>query len=422
MIATHAPKMYSPRLKQPALRARVVAPEADAITSATTRLRQELWAAPINGADMAAVRQERDTLADAWPDTFLPPIVDPGIKQVLVPAGDWRADEYVATSPVASMGLTHELYQRLKEQQMPYLRWRVQPIPAALANHGEVLAVQGGSVRLLRRGVAEISGDTRFRSDAPAVVLSGRVERMNVSGGMLSIGWPAITAIGGLVHAIERKTGEDLEFAFALDDIQWIASGLHTVSRGSNPLPPRSQSGGVRSGQVYGVVAPAPGYKRDEIQANGHFSLLLRGARDIDAVARELSAVTRLAGGSVFDASVTVIRPGAVFAAQAFLIDASSELQRRAPGMDALDAALAAYGRDGSWTDGQWFQPRNGYTINATGYAWLEEPQPRKNVRGNYPHAWSESAFSLVTQGGLTSAAWWRRHAGPHGVRWRGAA
>ncbi|MFD2407426.1 hypothetical protein ACFSVK_19465 [Azorhizophilus paspali] len=245
---------------------------------------------------------------------------------------------------------------------------------------------------------------------------------MNVSGGMLSIGWPAITAIGGLVHAIERKTGEDLEFAFALEDVRRIASSLHTVSRGSNTLPPRGQGGRVRSGQVYGFVTPTPGYKRDEIQANGHFSLFLRGARDIDAVARELGAVTRLAGGSVFDASVTVVRPGAVFAAQAFLIDASSELQRRAPEIDALDAALAAYGRDGSWTDGQWFQPRNGYTINATGYAWLEEPQRRENVRGNYPHVWSESAFSLVTQGGLTSAAWWRRHAGPYGIRWRGAA
>jgi len=420
MIGTHNPKMFNARLKQPGLRARILAPERDVVTSATTALRRELWAIPNNAADMASERAEAEAQAGAAllvPE--LPRIADPGIKQLLLPVGDWRLDEYVSTTPVPSMGLVHELYKRLSERDLPSIRWKVQPVPAALSNHGEALLLQNGAVRLLRRGVAQVRG--RGVWEEAVVALQGRVERMSVAAGMLAVGWPAITAIGGLVHAIERKTGVDLDFAFGMNNVQWVEGPLHTLSRGATPVVPRALDGRVRAGQAYGVVSPAPGYQRDEIQANGHFVLLLRAPVDsLTAVAAEAGAITRLAGGSIFDAQVYVSRPGAVRKEMAFLLDASVELARREKEVDALDAALDAYGRDGEWRDGEWWQARNGYTLNATGYAWLEQPQRRDNVRGNYPHVWSESVFSLVTQGSLTPSAWWRRQGDQGGVRWHG--
>jgi hypothetical protein len=163
--------------------------------------------------------------------------------------------------------------------------------------------------------------------------------------------------------------------------------------------------------------------------------LLIRGATDIDAVKVALERVTRLAGGSIFDSDISVIAPGDDVPKASYLLDASQELRRRAPDVDALDAALVAYGRDGfyrdrlgriaypadGWQAGyeRWYQPANGYSLNMTGYAWLESPRLRANARDDYPHVWSEPVFSLVTQGQLTDMAWWRRSFGPSGVRWR---
>ncbi|MCD0280445.1 hypothetical protein JWH04_16165 [Xanthomonas melonis] len=420
MIGTHNPKMFNARLKQPGVRARILAPEQDVVTSATTKLRRELWAIPTNSADMARERAQVETQAGAAllvPE--LPRIADPGVKQLLLPVGDWRQDEYVSTTPLVSMGLAHELYKRLQERDLPHVRWKIQPIPAALSNHGEALLLQSGAVRLLRRGVANVRGEGVW--DEPVVVLQGRVERMSVAAGMLAVGWPAITAIGGLVHAIERKTGVELDFAFGMNDVRWIEGPLHTLSRGSSPTPPRALDGRIRAGQAYASVSPTPGYQRDEIQANGNFVLLLRAPIEaIAAVVVETGKITRLAGGSIFDSQVYTAKPGAARQEMAFLLDASIEVGRRENGADALDAALGAYGRDGEWRDGEWWQARNGYTLNASGYAWLEQPQQRDNVRGNYPHVWSESVFSLVTQGSLTPSSWWRRRADLGGVRWHG--
>lgn len=427
MIGTHIPKMFNPVLKQRALRARIIKPESDVVSSATTRLRRELWACPSDAAQMGKYRA---LVSSASEDSFepdIPDVSDPQLKQILVPGANWQGGEYVTTTPLASAGLAHEVYHRLREWNLPSKRWLVQPTPVALSNHGETLLMQAGVVRLLRRGAAKIKGDITWLSDERIVALSGRVERMNIASGLVSIGLPAITSIGGLVHAIERRIGAELDFAIGLiDSPQWVQSALHTVSRGSYTTLPRAKEDRIRAGQVYGFVTPQNGYKRDNIQANGRFMLMLRGSgRPLNHVrlkmlVNDLSTVTRLAGGSIFDAEVKVIERGMQFASPSFIIDASDELRDLPPGADALGAALGAYGRDGMWrSDRSWFQHRNGYSLSMSGYAWLEEPRERRNCRDNYPHVWSESIFSLVTQGTLTNMAWWRRHVNDGGVRWK---
>ncbi|RQR79129.1 hypothetical protein DIE11_17145 [Burkholderia sp. Bp9012] len=373
-----------------------------------------MWACPTNAADMRMFREIAASSDFSTPQ--LPPIIDPGLKQILVPQQDWATDGYVSVSPVASAGLAHEVFARLPERKLPSHRWMIQSIPAAVANHGETLLVQDGAVRLIRRGVSKILMHSELQGNAPAVVLRGRVERMNVAGGMLSVGLPAITAIGGLVHSIERRVGSALEFAIGLNDSRWVAGARHTVTRGATVVPVALQ-GRIRAGQAYGTVVPKYGYQRDEIQANGHFLLLVRGGPS-DAIGEELKRITRFAGGSVFDSVVDIIQPGARIEPASFIVDASQELRRRPAGTDALDAALSAYGRDGSWIDRNWFQHRNGYSLSMSGYAWLEPPQNRKNSRDNYPHVWAEPVFSLVTQGRLSEMAWWRLRFGAAGVRW----
>lgn len=53
------------------------------------------------------------------------------------------------------------------------------------------------------------------------VQLEARCEGINVAAGMLAVGWPAITALDGLVHALERQTGQCIEFALGLRSSEW---------------------------------------------------------------------------------------------------------------------------------------------------------------------------------------------------------
>src|SRR5690606_20559978 len=120
----------------------------------TVSMRREFWATPANAADMRKWRGVIEGLsADFAPEPSLPEIKDPHLKQVLIPVDDG----YVSITPVASMGVLHELYQRLYEQGLPFFTWVVQPTVAAMANHGEALLLQSGKVRMLRRGLAQIA-------------------------------------------------------------------------------------------------------------------------------------------------------------------------------------------------------------------------------------------------------------------------
>ncbi|ALK35220.1 hypothetical protein [Burkholderia plantarii] len=418
MIATHAPKMMNARLQQAALRAQILSAEMDVVSSATTNMRRRHWACPYNAADMAKVRIE---IAETDLDSLrpsLPDITDGALKQILLPLDGWRENQYVTTTPVASMGLSHEVAQRLWEKWLPSTQWLIQPVSTSLSNHGEMVMQAGGRLRLLRRGVARVSESPAWGGNDDLVALTGHVESANLASGLICLGFPAMTAIGGLLHGIERNTNQTLDFAFGMRDIEWKAP---------------SKQAGKRN--KYAEVSWM--YSLDTMQGNGDFVLLIRGATDIEAVKAAVERVTRVAGGSIFEIDVSVIAPGDEIPRASFLLDASREIGRRAPDFDALDAALAAYGRDGFYrdsfgrvaypTDGfragysRWYQPANGYSLNMTGYTWLETPQQRANARDDYPHVWSEPVFSLVTQGCLTDMAWWRRTASPAGVRWRAA-
>lgn len=231
----------------------------------------------------------------------------------------------------------------------------------------------------------------------------------------MAIGWPALTAIGGVAHVIERKTGLKIEFAVGMKKNYW--------KFGTEKLSVPTMNSKKRAGR--GTVGIIPGYVRDQIKATAEIIVLFRTADDHRShpmIVDALKGITRLAGGSLFDVSVSVCSDQLPPAA-AYLIDAGQDVKRllKAGGhQDSLDAALSMYGADGEWKNGEWFQSRNGYTLNQSGYALLEAPKIRKNARSNLCHAWVEPVFSLVTQGSVSDGAWWRRETAEAGVAWRG--
>ncbi len=416
MISTHTPKMFNARIKSLAISSRIISISESLICSKTTNMRKEFWAAPDNAAFLKNWRETVAKLPDDFTsETSLPKIMDPHLKQLLIPI-DWRNDQYISVTPVSSMGLMHELYKRVYEQNIPFREWTIQPNSASIANHGEALLMQAGTVRLLRRGLSKIQKG-KWRGDF--VQMTARCEGMNISSGMIATGFPAISAVGGFIHTIERKTGLDLEFAIGFNSIDWI----HGVPK----IVVHKGSHGSSVSRVKGKkVKIQPGYSTEEIKANCEIVLLINTKTISNSASNSLidclESAHRLAGGALFDVETCIVRNGAP-ANASYLLDASIEITRKSQkeNIDNLQSALDIYSKNAKWTDKGWYQPKNGYTLNQTGFAFLERPSYREGSRGNYKHAWCEPAFSLITQGSMTENCWWHRKTNNAGAFWEKA-
>jgi len=239
---------------------------------------------------------------------------------------------------------------------------------------------------------------------------------MNISSGMMATGFPAMTAIGGFVHSLERKTGQDIDFAIGIKHADWVA--------GVPKITTYKTSRGSFSGRVIGgKVTPAPGFGTEEMVANCEIVLLLKTKTNPEALVDILKNVYRIAGGTLFDVDISTVTDGTPPTAS-YLADASTDIDNwmRRSRADSLRAALELYSKGGDWEDEKWVQKVNEHTLNHTGYAFLEKPIDRHGSRGNYPHAWAESTFSLIGQRGMDDDCWWSREANSSGVFWKGSA
>lgn len=414
MIGTHTPKLANAKLKQNAIRAKLLgAVPPELVCSQTVEMRREYWALPRNAANM---KLEKGLIAEGGFDTapVLPPVQDPNVKQVLLPLPGWHQGYYVSVSPVYSCGVLHELGQRLFERKLLSRQWIIQPTPAAMANHGEMLLQQSGAVRLMTRGCRSLDNQRRGAEKLNFVQVTARVERMNISSGLVCVGWPALTAVGGLVHALERQLGFELEFAYGQRTMQRVEGVPKFANPGGNPTP---ASRTERAGMAYGPLVPRPAFSAEEVHGNGEIVLLLRNQEHdgrLAAIARAFASITRLAGGALRDVGIEIRRnaraPAAEYMHAALPASAESE--------DTLDTALRLYAGDGEWVQRRWYQSDPSHLLSLVGYGYLEAPSLKPNVRDNYPHAWAEPLFGHVRLGRLEPGGWWRRESGRWGARW----
>ena len=394
MIATHTPKYFNARVKNEAICSRIENVAEYLACSKNVNMRKELWACPLNSANIKKTRAEIEALEDgAEVEAYFPKVTDPKVKQLLLPFDG----NYISVSPVPSVGLLNELFNRLREQRIHNYKHTIQPNMLALANHGEGLLSQGGIVRCLRRGVFHVNKKEYKDS---FVQLTANCQNMNISSGMVAVGFPSITSIGGLIHSIERKIGKDILFSIGLKNCNWKKGIEKSVA--------------VTGKKVSNVLAS------DEIKANADIVILLKTGdmRDLENVANELKNVTRVCGGSLFNTNVSIIKNGTPDYAS-YLYDCSFNLKATNE-KDVLQVALDFYSSDMEEVDGKNVPSGNNYTLNHTGYALLETPTERNNSRGGYKHAWVEPTFSLVAQTDMCNLAWWVRKQDEQGVFWQG--
>lgn len=370
MIGTHTTKLVNARAKQDAVCANIVANlDRRYITSKTVRLTKQHWACPYNAADMRKWRE-----SNYEPVLILPEIQDGrAVKQVLLPLNDWRDNKYVAVSPLESLGLLHELYLRANQTDVQRQYFQLEPTPAARANHGELMLAQSGAVCLLTRSITSYVEPTDDTTSCVAVKFEA--QNANINSGFFSLGHPAITAVGGLVHTIERAINQDVHFALGIDDI--YRQKQRRYSR-HNPATKKT---------VWGITT--------EMTAHVHVTLLLK-CDDLGGLYEYLKKrpLNRFAGGSIWDYQVELISDSKPPASN-YVVNAANDTDIDT---DSLDAALRMY---------QEVPPT--HSVNQVGYAYLESPVQRENVRNNYPHAWAESIYSVVKQSGFSEDAWWER-------------
>lgn len=380
MIGTHTVKLINARAKQDALCANIVADlDKRYITSSTVKLSKQHWACPYNAADMRKWKDE-----DIEPVISLPDIQDGrAVKQILLPMDNWQQDGYVATSPIESLGLLHELYLRAAQTNVQHRYFEIEPTPAARANHGELMLEQKGKLCLLTRG---ITNNIHYKTDSRTSCVAVRFEAQNtnISSGFFALGHPAITAVGGLVHAIERDIGQDIKFAIGLDSTFFQSQRRYSRF---NKSPKKV---------VWGLTT--------ELTAHLDILLLLE-CEDLPALYSHLSKrpINRFAGGSVWNYQVELINDECPPMSN-YIVNAIDDIDIQT---DALDAALELYHE----------QPPI-YSVNQIGYAFLEEKTERKMARNGYDHVWSEPIYSMVKQAGFTNKAWWKRGSNEDHVAW----
>lgn len=393
MLATHIPKFDLSFFRQQAISARILGEVKQYICSSTIHIERELWAAPRNAADMRTWRE-----ASAQPSKLeveIPPLEDLRQKQLLLPTQAWQKGEYICVTPVKSMGVVNELYKRL--ENLPAISRTLQPVAAALSSHGETLLMHAGRVRMLRQPVASLEQNSW---DGECVQIVLQLENVNLGAGLFSTGLPALSAIGGTVHVLERKFGLDLQFAYGARDIS-------------------INVGGKKYSKIKGSDKTIPGTVLNEVNGRCTLILLIKGINHIplSMIRKEIGEIRRIAGGTFFEASIsraagTDVEP-ALYLCKADLDSLPEE--------DILDTMLRVYSQGWEMDEQKKKWIRNNfpaYSAVMAGYAFLEEPTWREHSRGNFLHAWAEPLFLPVRLGGLAADSWWTRNSHTHGVQW----
>ncbi|MFC1040100.1 hypothetical protein ACFGZ5_11805 [Pasteurella multocida] len=402
MIGTHAPKLFNSKIKQSAINAKIIGDIPPYfICSKTIFMDQEYWALPLSAAAIGTYRVMSKEQREEEPKK-IPDIEDArGVKQILLP----YRNSYVSVSPVASCGVLHEINQRVfKNKIYPNKTWTIQPTMAAWSTHGEMLLNQKGKITILLKQLRNLKKNKK--SFSKYITVKCRVEGMNVSSGMTAVLFPSITAIGGLIHKIEREVGQKIDFAVGFKNLDFSTSGKTTS-------------------QLKGKVV-VPSLILDEITATADMILILKLDRRISDVEKydilnylRENPINRVAGGTTWDYSVSYEKYNDNYT---FIVDCSKEVEEELQeGIDPLDIALEKYKNKGEVNEKTGVfevTEKTGVTVNHTGYAFLEKPKKRNYTRNNYKHAWAEPIFSVVKQEKFSKNIFWTRKQKQYCVVW----
>ncbi|WP_180099429.1 type I-F CRISPR-associated protein Csy2 [Acinetobacter sp. YH12153] len=419
MLSTHHLKLLDATLKVSALQ-QIIPTDVPKhlICSKNVALRQTLWACPNSAGDIRTWREESERVRPLTQsgqyqyETIIPDRVNADIPTVLFPMDyvhEPLADlKYLALSPAPSLGLIYEVFKRGFETGQPNTMESkvLQPNPSAFSNHGELMLTQSGRYRSMNTHIPRTrhydqdeyeSLKEKLAAEDSFVLFTARVEDANVGAGLIVNGLPAITAVGGFIHVLERETLQNIDFAVGVRSVHVDQGKAKYVDQSPN------NRGNLSKGVVKNVR-----FNYKETTGTVEIVMILRCADQKKLMKALKEGVYRIAGGTVWDATVTT-KVKAEDVANTIWIYSNEKFDQRiddyfanhpeievAPNSDnpslrkpdILDCAISFNNLR---------ENHHSYSIIPNGYVLLEEPKKRNNLRTKgYDHAFAEPLFCLI--------------------------
>lgn len=390
-IATHAVKSLDSRQKQSGLRAEL--PDLGEKVFASHLLKKEYFAAPNNAALLPDARQEAveaNAMQNDEVGDFFPKIEDGRIKQVLLPF----LNDYLSVTPTPSLNVINTLNKYALA--IPYLyKQCVQPVGAATANHGDPICANRGHIKLVHNWIPKHQQVDLAQFNEPVILITARCENMNVSSSYVATGLPALTAIGGFIHTIERYTEMSLPFAFGIQQ-------LSTQTRG------RAKRGTATA--IVAVNKDKPVIFTDEITTNAEIAFALKNTDpDLLGMVRNFAKqMNRFAGGTLWDINVTLTKSVADYfwyqsdndPTPMSNIKVGDEVDYKQILDDETLVTYRNWEAENPIFSGFINSLAVNYRLIQSGYALLNEPVLDDMARSESKlHAWAESVFSLIELG-----------------------
>lgn len=360
LFATHSVKIYNPVAQQEPLVARVLTSRTDILTSKS--IPEKYFAAPMNAIHIKQARLDAEEankkLGELGQTAKLNVVsLQSGIvKQILMPL-ERTSNDYVSLSPLPSLALMDRFNKiKFKETNLKIRSQVIQPSPMARLNHGDPIASNFGEARIV---VNELKGThPSYEIQNGEVAITARVEGASISDVYLSTGLPSLSAVGGLVHVLERDTGLELDFAFGVKNIVGIQYGKVGI------VTNRSSIKGNRKNRVIDAT---------QIRASMDITILLKykNSQELDLILAAASRVSRFAGGSIFKLNIQVSGLVNTFWYNSINADYSS-----------IETVIQSMEEDES------------LKLISNGFALLSDIKESNNSRSG-KHAWAEPTFKL---------------------------
>lgn len=290
--ATHSLKILDSRNKQTAIRSKLN--NLGHSIFASHLLPIKYFASPSNAADIKIARIEaleanEKKLTIEQIGEYIPSIEDGKIKQVLLPF----ENDYISITPTPNLHVIENLNQygwaiRSNQKQC------IQPIPAAITNHGDPLITNRGYVNLIHNTIPKLKKRVNTCFDSAVIIITARCEGMNVSSSYVSTGLPHLTAIGGFIHSIERALNINLAFGFGIKAFD------HSSSNKKGHSYFKNLKNMTKAADTILIT--------DEINCNAEIAFIFNQSdqETLEKIKNHVENVNRFAGGSLFDVDVNL--------------------------------------------------------------------------------------------------------------------
>lgn len=386
MIVTHSNKFLKPESTVTGLvKSEHLEVPANLVCSNHVRKAKKYWAHP----HCAKYYREAKELAEQAnsenkADNNFPNFLDKYCKQMFLKT----KDGFIIHTPLHSLAFLDEISTCIKDlyfneghNSFDYFPHQIAPAGLSLANRGELALKNYGRFRMKRVYIPKKPplNNINLDENRQYVFFEGNVENANLNASFISAGLPSLTAVGGIVQLLEVELKEDsIPFAFGVRNGDISRSGKKGVDFRHKKAVPKLECTEINGYFEFCIVLDVTDFKKKS--ADKVKSRVLK--KKLTKIEDCLLKVRRLAGGPIFNCKVS----RKIETNYAFVVKDEESIDIANHTENPVHYII-----------------KNNLTLITAGYALLEKPKERKNVRNSnlndkeHLHSFTEPLFCSVS-------------------------